>query len=192
MPDNVFCNDCGTPIEGPSALANDLNQREPCPRCGSRIRRVNMSARGGSSVSGWAGMTLVPYSETLLGKASGLIESGEFGLATILAHTACEVAAERAMSRAITERGIADLEVAIFKILSNSNLGNERTSKFYEPLTGDKITEQGFWSEFTCSAKRRNGTVHKGQQITKSQAEASYKAASELVAHLAKVATSRS
>jgi hypothetical protein len=49
-------------------------------------------------------------SEMLLVKAQELITNGEFGIATVVAHTACEISAERAISQAFAAKGIAYLE----------------------------------------------------------------------------------
>ena len=42
--DGVFCNDCGAPIKGEPPVADDPAQRKPCPRCGSIVRNLHLTA----------------------------------------------------------------------------------------------------------------------------------------------------
>jgi ParB-like chromosome segregation protein Spo0J len=129
---------------------------------------------------------VITYSETLLAKAQELITNGEFSIATVVAHMACEIAAERAISRAFAKKSIKDLEEPILAYVSGYNLANNRLRNLYNALTANEIQSQPFWRAFKDSAERRNQAVHKGRIITKAEAEDSYKAASDLVAYLSK------
>jgi hypothetical protein len=55
MADNLFCKNCGEPDE---PLSGDLAQR-PCPRCGSKARRLNLEARGIAVLTGSASPSVV-------------------------------------------------------------------------------------------------------------------------------------
>lgn len=152
-------------------------------------RRVSFQAAPGHySVTGAsATLTAIPYPEKLLTKAQDLIASGDFGdfsIAVVVAHMACEISAERAISRTFTAKGIGYLEESVEDLLPGYNLANPRVCKLYNAVTGDQIQKQSFWQAFTESATRRNQAVHGGRIVTKAEAEASYKAASELVAYL--------
>jgi hypothetical protein len=133
---------------------------------------------------GGASLTVIPYAETLLAKSQDLIAQGEFRIAVVVAHMACEISAERAISQAFVAKGIEYLEESVFAFLSGYSLANDRIRNLYNAVTGKEIQNQTFWSAFKASAKRRNGSVHKGATITKAEAEDSYKAASDLVAYL--------
>jgi hypothetical protein len=129
-------------------------------------------------------LTVTPYSETLLAKSQDLIAKGEFSIAVVVAHMACEISAERAISRAFVDKGIEDLEESVLAFLSGYNLATERIRNLYNAMTGKEIQKQAFWQAFKESATRRNIAVHKGGTVTKAEAEDSYKAASDLVAYL--------
>ena len=90
----------------------------------------------------------------------------------------------RPISQAFAAKGIGYLEEAVLALLSGYNLANERIRDLYNAVAGDKIQNQSFWCHFKASAKRRNDAVHGGKTITKAEADASLKAARELVAYL--------
>lgn len=171
---------------GEPSIADEPAQPPQCRKCGSTSRRINLL--GATGIFSMAGstttLTLTLYSEMLLVKAQELITKGEFGIATVIAHTACEISAERAISQAFVAKGIAYLEDWADKVVSSYSLSNSRVQDLYNAVAGDKIQDQSFWPVFKESAKRRHGFVHKGKSITKAEAEASFKAASDLVAYL--------
>jgi Nudix N-terminal len=183
MAESVFCSNCGDPIKG-EAPSGDPAQRKPCPRCGSMGRRfdVQVSVRVGVGVSATA--IVIPYPEALLTKAQELIVNGDFSIAVVVAHMACEISVERAISQAFATKDIGYLEVSVLAFLSGYNLANERIRDLYNAITGDQIQNQSFWGPFKASAKRRNDAVHGGKTITKADAEASYQTTSDLIAYL--------
>jgi hypothetical protein len=129
-------------------------------------------------------MTVVRYSETLLAKAKELISGGDYSIATVVAHMACEISAERAISAAFAATGIEYLEGPVMAFFNGHNLATERNRDLYVALAGKRVQDQPFWQAFMESATRRNAAVHKSRIITKAEAEASHKAASEFVAYL--------
>jgi hypothetical protein len=151
---SVCCAECGTLIKGEPPIPNDLAQREPCPKCGSKARRIGLAATMQMSVRVAASLTVTPYSETLLTKSQDLIAKGEFSIAVVVAHMACEISAERAISRAFADKGIQNLEEPIFAFLSGCNLANERVRDLYNAMTGKEIQKQPFWQAFKESAIR--------------------------------------
>lgn len=134
--------------------------------------------------TGEVGLTFVPYPEKLLGTARDLIDKGEFSIAVVVAHMACEISVERALSRAFKSKGIDYLEQPVFKLFPSYNLANKRVRNLYNAVTGNEIQKQSFWKEFKASATRRNNAVHDGKIATKAEAEDSFTAATELVAYL--------
>jgi hypothetical protein len=177
---------CGSPIDGEPPIPDDPAQRAPCPQCGSTIRNINFPASTGyfSLRVGDATFTVTPYSETLLDKARELIARGDFSIGVVVAHMACEISSERAISRAFTEKGIEYLEESVLAFVSGYNLATPRIRNLYNAVTGNRIQDQVFWPDFMKSADRRNAAVHRGATVTKAEAEQSYKAASDLVAYL--------
>lgn len=182
----VFCQDCGSPIEGEPPTADDPTQRPPCPRCGSTARRFDLPAATVriAMTLGSTTLTVTPYEDALLSKAQELITAGNYDVATVVAHMACEIGAERAISQAFTAKGVADLEESVSAFFSGYNLGTPRIRDLYNALTGRRIQDQPFWQAFVESATRRNRAVHKGSTITAVQAAASLQAARDLVAYL--------
>jgi hypothetical protein len=69
-------------------------------------------------------------------------------------------------------------------MLPCSDLANDRVRNLYNAVTGKEIQQQSFWNAFKESATRRNQAVHEGRILTKVEAEASLKAATDLVAFL--------
>ncbi len=133
-----------------------------------------------------AQLTVISYPENLLRTAKRLMEEGQFSIAVVVAHMACEIAVEYALGEAFKARKIGDLEQAVQAFLSGYNLANEKIRDLYLAMTGDKLQEEEFWQSFVESAKRRNCIVHGGLIASKSDAEKSLEATSKLVAHLTK------
>ena len=160
--------------------------REPCPKCGSTARSFSVQVEVRLSVSGTAQADVITYPQTLLSTAQGLIDQGQFSIAVVVSHMACEIAVERSFSEAFVSKGIPHLEEPVTDLLNGYNLATERIRKLYTALTGDKIQDQPFWQKFKESATRRNRIVHGGAIIGKAEAAESQKAASELIGYLRK------
>lgn len=124
------------------------------------------------------------YPEVLLNTAQSLITDNEFSISLVVAHIACEISAERALSRAFAAKGIEYLEGSVGDLLPGYNLANDRVRSVYNAITGNQIEKLSFWRAFKESVGRRNQVVHKGKIFGKAEAEASLKAASALVAFL--------
>ena len=60
-------------------------------------------------------------------------------VATVVAHMACEVAAEQALSRAFADKGLEYLDDAVTVFLNGYNIANERHRNLYNALAGRKI-----------------------------------------------------
>jgi hypothetical protein len=141
-------------------------------------------AIAGSAVGYVEGAT---YPQILLSIARFLLGKNEdklCGLATIVAHLACEVAIERSLSDSFARKGIQFLEEPLAEVLNGYNLANDKSWNLYTSLTGDQIQEQPFWGNFIRSAKRRDNIIRKGLIIGRTDAEESIKAASDFLAHL--------
>ncbi|MGH7172516.1 MAG: hypothetical protein ACRELG_19730 [Gemmataceae bacterium] len=184
MNSGSFCKNCGTPIPGESS--DDPSRRQQCPKCGSIDRDFKMIALPGVfAVTGHeATLTYISYPEKLLEAAKGLINQDEFSIAVVVAHMACEISVQRALSRAFNLKGMGHVEEPIDDLLPSYNLANDRLRKLYNAVTGDEIQKQTFWQKYKQSARRRNKAVHEGSIATASEARDSFSAASSLVAYL--------
>jgi hypothetical protein len=186
MSDNVVCGQCGAPIVGEQP-GIDASQRLPCPNCGSTARTYGVSKVMTTSSSVTVDAQMITYPQRLLTLARRLIDEGEFAIATIVAHMACEIATERSLSDAFAAKGIPDLEDPVSEFFTGHSMNSDRIRKLYTALTGDRIEQAAFWADFRKSAKRRNEIAHSGAAtVTKEEAEQSWKVASDLVAHLGK------
>jgi hypothetical protein len=129
---------------------------------------------------------VITYPQKLLTLAQKLINDGEFAIAVVVAHIACEIATERTLSEAFGAKGIPELEDPVTDFFPGNNLGNDRIRKLYTTLTGDDVANTSFWQAFKASAQLRNKIAHSNVVVTKQEAENSHYATSALVAHLKK------
>lgn len=186
MSDSVICGQCGEPITG-EVPGLELAERKPCPKCGSTSSTYGVEIPPmtiSSPVTVQA--TVITYPHKLLTLARRLIDDGEFGIAVVVGHMACEIATLRMLSEAFVGRGIPYLEDSVTDVLSGYNLANNRIRKLYTALTGDEVEKATFWQKFKQSAERRNKIAHSAVTVTNAEAEESYAAAKDLVAHLKK------
>ncbi len=182
---DTYCGSCGCLItdEDPSG---EPALRKPCPQCGSLARAFSLEIHATVHVSVSAEGTVVTYPQTLLGTCKGLIEDGQFGISVVVAHMACEVSVERALTAAFSAKGIEYLEDPVREFLNGYNLANGRNRKLYTALTDEHIEQQPFWQAFTESATRRNRLVHGGAHVSREEAESSFRAASAFVSYLSR------
>jgi DNA-directed RNA polymerase subunit RPC12/RpoP len=182
---SVACANCGQSItdESPSG---DPALRKPCPKCGSTAHALSASVTIRIVASITAHAEVVTYPRNLLNIARSLIDSGQYSIAVVVAHMACEIATERSLSEAFEQKGIKYLQDPIYEFLNGYNFANDRIRKLYSALTGDQIQLQTFWNKFKESASRRNNIVHGGATVGKAEAEDSFQAVSDLVAHIKK------
>jgi len=151
-----------------------------------KVHKLEASTGMFASSGFGANAQVITYPQKLLALAQWLIDSGELSISIVVAHMACEVAADRTFTEAFKAKGIEYLEKSIEKLLPSNNLGNTNIRKFYTALTGDEIQNQPFWPRFTESATRRNKISHNGAIYGQADAEASLAVAKEFVAHLKK------
>jgi hypothetical protein len=178
------CTFCGQPITGESPENPD-----PCVYCsslsGGYPRLVFLSdGIAGSAVGYVEGAT---YPQILLSIARSLLGKNDdklCGLATIIAHLACEVAIERSFSDSFARKGVESLEGPLADIMNGYNLANDKVLNLYSTLTGDAIKEQPFWGDFVRSANRRDNIIRKGLIVGRTDAEETIKAASDFLEHV--------
>jgi hypothetical protein len=182
----VSCGECGRLLaaEGTSPPPEGT----PCPGCGSVRRNFTLAVEAGEYIITGESVEakVVDYPHVLLDEARDLIARRQHGIAVVVAHMACEVAVQRALSAAFVKRNIRDLEDSVSDFFSGYNLSNARLRAFYTALTGDTIQDVPFWQAFKDSAARRNKIVHEGRTATEAEAQASTDAASRFVEHVSR------
>lgn len=181
LPTDTFCGTCETPI-----YDEPNENRVPCPKCEGLTRRYELSSHAVCSTSASGQLTVTTYPQALLATANALFERGEYGIAVVVAHMACEVSVERTMTEAFGRKSIGELEEPILAFINGFNIATPRIRDFYTALTGDQIQQQQFWSAFKSSATLRNAIMHSSKIAGPADAAASLSAAAALVAHLKK------
>jgi hypothetical protein len=183
----VTCSHCKTVLaaEGTPPPAHDA----PCPACGHIGQDVTVGLTGVEAKGevGTLGVTIVDYPKILLQEADALLtRQQQYGLSIVVAHTACEVATERAFSRAFASRGVPDLEDPVTEFFISYNMGNDRVRRVYVALTGDLAgkTLPAWWSAFAESVQRRNRIVHRGERASQQEAMKSLNACAAFVDYL--------
>src|SRR5438094_8981474 len=90
------CRQCNTVID-------DEKVREPCPTCGGTVRDFGFAPQCRQfGVTGHdATLTVKRLWTKLLQTADRLFAANEYGVAVVVAQTACEVIVERAMNQAL-------------------------------------------------------------------------------------------
>ena len=180
------CTFCGQRITGESP-----DPSNPCEYCsslsGGYLHSVILREAIAGSAAGYIeGAT---YPQILLSIARFLLDKNDdklCGIATILAHVACEVAIERSLSDSFAGKGIQSLEESVADVLNGYNLANDKVRNLYTSLTGDEIQAQPFWGDFIRSAKRRDNVIRRGLIVSRSDAEESFKAANDFLAHMSR------
>jgi hypothetical protein len=124
--------------------------------------------------------------QRLLETAERLFNAGENDVAVIVAQTACEVVAERAITKVFSTKGIAELEGPVTDYLVSYSIHGERNRKLYSALTGDKIGDEPFWSKYKKLADMRHEAVHCGVMCDKESTREGLEAAKRLVEHVTK------
>lgn len=127
---------------------------------------------------------LITYSQALLGDARRLIDSGQFSMAVVVSHIACEIAMERFLFKAFASKGIQYLEKWMSNALNGYQPTNDKIKELFTVLTGEKIQDQDFWMKFKNSWQCRKQFVHGGVQVEEIDAEDSLKACTALVDYL--------
>ena len=164
-------------------FGNGRNSRRRC-RGWSSTTATGDIILGNLMVRGEA--TVTSYPQRLLSVAKGLIDAGEYSIAVVVAHVACEIATDRAFTKALAAKGLGYLEEPVGAYFSGTVLTQDRNRDLFNALTGDEIQKKPFWEPFKRSVKRRNGIAHKGEIVGKPEAEESLAVATDFVAHLEK------
>ena len=178
------CTFCGQPITG-----DVPEQSNPCEYCnsptGGYLHSVLLTEAIGGPAAGYVeGAT---YPQILLSIARFLLDKNDdklCGIATIMAHMACEVAIERTLSDSFARKGIRSLEESVAGVLNGYNPANDKVRNLYTSLTGDEIQERPFWENFIRSAKRRENIIRKELVVGRKDAEESFKAANDFLSHI--------
>ena len=178
------CTFCGQQIAGEVP-----EQFIPCEYCsspsGGYLHSIILTEAIGGPAAGF--VEGASYPQILLSIARFLLDKNDdklCGIATIMMHVACEIAIERTLSDSFARKGFRSLEESVAGVLNGYNLADDKVRNLYTSLTGDEIQEQPFWDDFILSAKRRDHIIRKGLIVSRTDAEESFKAANDFLAHM--------
>jgi hypothetical protein len=117
--------------------------------------------------------------------ALGKNGQGQYDAATVVAHAACEVAITAAMKRLIAGRS-PGLQDALEGLIGNNrySLKNLKVAALWDALAEDELRKADFWEGYLAHYDRRNGIVHAGKSVSRSQALDSIEVAQELCDHV--------
>lgn len=180
----------------------DWQEGAPCPQCGGpSVRVATVSARAMAGAAPFSTVTgsVTRWQQRILEAArricSDVLADGPtFAAVIVIAQTACEVAAERAVTFLIQEKHPGGFGEASQQYVRKYVFHNdERLQALWTSLTNDQIQQHAsFWPSYTAHVERRNRAAHNGlnkdgTQFTKEQAEASLAAAESFLDHIKSV-----
>jgi len=142
-------------------------------------------------------MTVIRFQQRILDAArqiaaSPTADGPTLAAAVVIAHTACEVATERALRRLIASRNVGPLADAIEDFVWRYDLCDKKVRRLWNTLSGDQIQDRPLWDRYQTHIKRRNKAAHSGvaedgKQMTKKKAEDSIEVAGLFLAHIEQV-----
>jgi ribosomal protein S12 methylthiotransferase accessory factor YcaO len=138
-------------------------------------------------VSASVAATKISFPQSLLNSAANLLAKDDklsLSMAVVLCHTACDIAADRALAEALEKRSLGHTQAPLRAMFSGYSPKNDRIWDFYCTLTGDDIKQRPFWQKVVNSSKCRDGIIHSGKFATTKQATEAHKGAVEFVKHL--------
>lgn len=124
------------------------------------------------------------------------LEGAQYAAAVIMAGTACEVAAQRAVA-AFLESRFPEALVAHLKGMHRDYdfAGNPRLQELWAVLSGEDVNKTAWWQRYTEHRKRRNGAVHTGMHrdapLALDGAMKSIAVAEELISYFRAVLTAK-
>jgi hypothetical protein len=161
---------------------------QPCPKCGSLPgeRDPYVHAMMSATATMTATAVLIKYPQTLIGEAEKFSKASEYGVSVIIAHTAAEIATERALMEITQAKGlpaVAEILTDLFRPFGITT--NKKVRNFYSAISGDnRIAQSSFWSDLKTSDELRNTIIHRGSKATKEEAERAIRSTTELIKYL--------
>src|SRR5690349_3053766 len=119
MSRQTTCASCGEPIHQ-TLWEEAPERRTPCANCGSTARSYSLKAESGLIALSGSDviLTVSRYPEVLLQSAQRLFDSGEYAVAVVMAHTACEVAVEQIISQGFARSNIPQVAEPVVSLLN--------------------------------------------------------------------------
>jgi HEPN domain-containing protein len=122
------------------------------------------------------------FSIHLLEKAEQLCQTGFYEAALVTAQSACEICCEQTFTLFLKQNDIAFIQSALRGLITNYNVSNGKTTKLYSAVARERIQDQPFWQAYKALVEHRNNVVHKGEPVSKEQAEGYLTTAKDIIA----------
>lgn len=129
-------------------------------------------------------VVITTYEQQMIRKAEKMHAQGEYGLAVIASHIACEIAATRVFSKSLADQSLDKLDEPLSDLLNGFNLATERNRNLFNAVTRLEVQRQPFWEAFKKSAALRNEIVHTIRLVKEAESESSVEAATKFVKFL--------
>ena len=137
-----------------------------------------------ASVRPLAGPSL-PYHSVLLDMAKAFLRRREHRVAVVMAQTAVEIRVEQVITKQLRRRATAvEVEEWIVDRAKPFTLTNSSSLGLYTALTNDEIQRAGFWERYRRHVTRRHSVIHRGADVTPSEAADSVTVSEEVIRHL--------
>lgn len=120
--------------------------------------------------------------------AERLYDEGNYLYTVVAAQTAFEMYMEGVFEYVLKLRSTAEIGETIGEMIRGYNLMDSRIRKLWKGFTGHSLTEdRSTWDAYKAHLHRRHGLVHRGERVSKEEAEASLKAVNDLAVQIAAV-----
>lgn len=179
---DTFCGNCEQPIYN-----EDSHNRQPCPNCGSTKRTYSLTADVSVAVGAEVNATRIAFSQSLLISAETLIKKGDelsLSMAVILSHSACDIAADRALALALESNALSHAMKPLRTLISGYSPKNDRFWNLFSALTGEEIRREPFWHALVESSKCRDAIVHRAEFADAQQALSTHQVTTDFVKYL--------
>jgi hypothetical protein len=129
-----------------------------------------------------------PVNEALLGTAKSLVQRDLPGPAVVVAQTACELAVESTLTGLLRDGGSPQSVIDWVGESVQFSPANTRTRKLFEALTAQRLTGLPEWKPYDKLLPRRHAFVHRGEDVSRGDAEAFISAVESLIQAMIRVA----
>lgn len=165
----------GDGIAALSVFAN--SSEEAIEEAGYKYRKIRESAAlvsGETLVLGYTSPSWENPARRVDKEAHELLRQDRCELAVIRAQTGCELhIAEALVALLRKQHPHADVDALVRR---PATLRDKQSKALLELLTGQRVQDQNWWTDYVDHLKRRNAIVHEGLAVTHADAQASIRA----------------
>jgi hypothetical protein len=123
-----------------------------------------------------------PLHDRLLARAGIRLGDGHYEEAVRLDQTACEIRAKEVLVMMLNRAG---MEAVVPALPRSVAFRDDLTRRLFLALSGRRITDEPWWSDYKAHCLRRHGVVHQGLSVDEAGARASHVAAQAFISYLA-------